>query len=234
MWTASDRERYGRAGLRYPSDLTDAEWALISPLIRPGKRGGRRRSVDVREVLNGLLYVLETGCQWRYLPRDLPPRSTVHGYRQRWDWHGTLEAVHHQLYVACRDRRAKRPVPLRPSLTASRSRRRKRGAVGRPGWLRRREEGQRGQVPRPRRHAGFAAEHRRARGQPAGPQRCGARARSPHPGPVPLPPHHLRRCRIPGTTCGQCGAAQWPMAAAYCASRRRHARLRRVAQAVDC
>src|SRR5215204_7381658 len=71
MWTAADRERYGRDGLRYPSDLTEAEWALIAPLIRPAKRGGRRRSVVVREVMNGLLYVLETGCQWRHLPRAL-------------------------------------------------------------------------------------------------------------------------------------------------------------------
>ena len=83
MWTAADRERYGRDGLRYPSDLTDAEWALIASLIRPAKRGGRRRSVAVREVMDGLLYVLETGCQWRHLPRDLPPRSTVHGYLRR-------------------------------------------------------------------------------------------------------------------------------------------------------
>ena len=111
MWTAADRERYGREGLRYPSDLTDAEWALIAPLIRPGKRGGRRRSVNVREVLNGLLYVLETGCQWRHLPRDLPPRSTVHGYLQRWDWDGTLEVVHHQLYVACREQAGKEASP---------------------------------------------------------------------------------------------------------------------------
>ena len=111
MWTAADRERYGREGLRYPSDLTDAEWALIAPLIRPGKRGGRRRSVNLREVLNGLLYVLETGCQWRHLPRDLPPRSTVHGYLQRWDWDGTLEAVHHQLYVACREQAGKEASP---------------------------------------------------------------------------------------------------------------------------
>lgn len=96
MWTAADRDRYRRDGLRYPSDLTDAEWALIAPLIRPAKRGGRRRSVVVREVMNGLLYVLETGCQWRHLPRDLPPRSTVHSYLQRWDWDGTLEAVHHR------------------------------------------------------------------------------------------------------------------------------------------
>ena len=117
MWTAADRERYGRDGLRYPSDLTDAERALIAPLIRPAKRGGRRRSVAVREIMNGLLYVLETGCQWRHLPRDLPPRSTVHGYLQRWDWDGTLEAVHHQLYVACREQAGKGPghCPGRPT-----------------------------------------------------------------------------------------------------------------------
>ena len=111
MRTAAYRERYGRDGLRHPSDLTDAEWALIAPLIRPAKRGGRRRSVDVREVMSGLLYVLETGCQWRRLPRDLPPRSTVHSYLQRWDWDGTPEAVHHQLYVACRERASKEASP---------------------------------------------------------------------------------------------------------------------------
>ena len=111
MWAAADRERYGREGQRYPSDLTDAEWALIAPLIRPAKRGGRRRSVVVREVLNGLLYVLETGCQWRHLPRDLPPRSTVNGYLQRRDWDGTLEAVHHRLYVACREHEGKEASP---------------------------------------------------------------------------------------------------------------------------
>jgi len=111
MWTAANRERYGRNGLRYPSDLTDAEWALIAPLIRPAKRGGRRRSVDVRAVMNGLLYVLETGCQWRHLPGDLPPRSTVHSYLQRWDWDGTLEAVHYQLYVACRGQAGKEASP---------------------------------------------------------------------------------------------------------------------------
>ena len=69
MWTVENRPRYNRDHLRYPSDVTDAEWTLIGPLIPPAKRGGRRRSVDVREVVNGLLYVLSTGCQWRYLPK---------------------------------------------------------------------------------------------------------------------------------------------------------------------
>ena len=81
MWTTEQRQRHDRAGLRYPSDLSDGEWALVEPFIPSARRGGRRRTVEVREVLNGILYVLATGCQWRALPKDLPPRSTVHGYR---------------------------------------------------------------------------------------------------------------------------------------------------------
>jgi transposase len=111
VWTAADRERYRRDGLRYPSDLTDAEWALVAPLIRPAKRGGRRRSAVVREVMDGLLYARETGRRWRHLPRDPPPRSTVHGYLRRREWDATLEALHHRLYVACRERAGKEASP---------------------------------------------------------------------------------------------------------------------------
>jgi transposase len=67
MWNPESRARHRRGGLRYPSDLSDEEWAVIAPQIPPGRRGGRRRSVDVWAVLNGVLYVLETGCQWRHL-----------------------------------------------------------------------------------------------------------------------------------------------------------------------
>ena len=111
MWTAENRRDYERTGLRYPSDLTDAEWALAAPLIPPAKRGGRKRSVEVREVLNGIFYVLSTGCQWRALPKDLPPRSTVHGYLQLWDWDGTLARLHHALYVQAREQAGKEASP---------------------------------------------------------------------------------------------------------------------------
>ncbi len=103
MWTRENRGLYERKGVRYPSDLRDQEWALIEPLIPPAKRGGRRRRVDVREVMNGVLYVLGTGCQWRALPKDLPPKSTVHEYLMLWDWDGTLERIHHALYLLSRD-----------------------------------------------------------------------------------------------------------------------------------
>jgi transposase len=111
MWTVEHRRRYERTGLRYPSDLTDAEWALAAPLIPPAKRGGRKRTVDEREVLNGIFYVLATGCQWRALPKDLPPRSTVHGYLQLWAWDGTLARLHHALYVQARAQAGREASP---------------------------------------------------------------------------------------------------------------------------
>ena len=103
MWTVDNRGRYNRDKLRYPSDLTDEEWSLIEPLIPPAKRGGRKRGVVVREVVNGIMYVLSTGCQWRYVPKDLPARSTLHGYLMRWQDDRTLSKLHHTLYIACRE-----------------------------------------------------------------------------------------------------------------------------------
>jgi transposase len=77
----------------------------------PAKRGGRNRSVDEREVLNAIFYVLATGCQWRALPKDFPPRSTVHGYLQLWDWDGTLARLHHALYVQVREQAGREASP---------------------------------------------------------------------------------------------------------------------------
>jgi putative transposase len=79
---------------RYPSDLTDAQWKLIGPLLPPEPGGGRPRKTDMRDVLDALLYILRTGCQWRYLPGDFPPKSTVWRYFDRWRSDGTLDRVH--------------------------------------------------------------------------------------------------------------------------------------------
>ena len=111
MWTKENRGRYDRSRLRYPSDLTDDEWALVAPLIPPAKRGGNKRTVDLREVVNGLMYVLSTGCQWRAIPKDLPARSTVSDYFLRWDYDGTLDRIHHTLYVKCREQADREPNP---------------------------------------------------------------------------------------------------------------------------
>jgi transposase len=111
MWTTENRRRYNRDKLRYPSDLTDAEWAQVAPLIPPAKRGGGKRRVDLREVMNGIMYILSTGCQWRAIPKDLPPRSTLFDYLDRWSWDGTLDRIHHTLYVACREQGEREASP---------------------------------------------------------------------------------------------------------------------------
>ena len=111
MWTAENRGRYDRSKLRYPSDLTDEEWSLVEPLIPPGKRGGGKRTVVMREVVNGLIYILSTGCQWAALPKDLPPKSTVYDYFDLWSWDHTLDRIHEALYVACREQASRETSP---------------------------------------------------------------------------------------------------------------------------
>ncbi len=103
MWTTKNRARYNRDKLRYPSDLTEKEWTLIKPLIPLAKHGGHKRTVNIREVVNGIMYVLSTGCQWRAIPTDLPPRSTVFGYLDLWIDNGTLDCIHQTLYEKCRE-----------------------------------------------------------------------------------------------------------------------------------
>ena len=84
---------------------------MVEPLIRPAKRGGRPQTVNVREVLNAIFYVLWTGCQWKALPKDLPPRSTVWEYLDLWEWDGTLSRIHHALYVEARETAGREASP---------------------------------------------------------------------------------------------------------------------------
>ena len=128
-WTAEHRRAADRRGLRYPSDLTDDEWALVAPLIRGAKRGGGPRTVDVREVVNAIFYVLATGCQWQALPKDLPPKSTVWGYFSRWEWEGTLERLHHALYVAVREQSGREASPTTAIIDSQTSKGAQKGAL---------------------------------------------------------------------------------------------------------
>jgi transposase len=111
MWKPEHRLAARRIGLRYDSDLTDEEWALIAPLIPPAKRGGGKRTVNIREIVNAIFYVLWTGCQWKALPKDLPPKSTAHWYLMLWNWDGTLERIHQTLYLAVREQEGRKPSP---------------------------------------------------------------------------------------------------------------------------
>ena len=83
-WNDTARVEHRRDFARYPSDLTDREWALIAPLLPPAKPGGRPRTTDLREVVEAILYMASSGCQWRMLPKDFPPMSTVQGYFYDW------------------------------------------------------------------------------------------------------------------------------------------------------
>jgi transposase len=130
MWTVENRARYDRTKLRYPSDLTDAEWALAKPAIPRAKRGGNKRTVDVREVLNGLMYVLSTGCQWRAMPKDLPPKSTVNFYFCRWRDDGTLDRLHHALYVRCREQAKREASPTAAIIDSQSVKGAEKGGVG--------------------------------------------------------------------------------------------------------
>jgi putative transposase len=99
----------------YPSDITDAQWALIEPHIPPEPGGGRPRKTDVRDDLDAILYILRTGCQWRYLPIDFPPKSTVWRYFDQWRQDGTLDRIHDLLRRKVRAREK----PYRPRTSAS-------------------------------------------------------------------------------------------------------------------
>ena len=91
-WTKITRPNYVREGLRYTIDQTDAEWKLIKPLLPAPSRIGRPRTTDLRSVVDALLYIVTTGCQWRQLPKEFPPYSTVQGYFYAWSRNGTFVA----------------------------------------------------------------------------------------------------------------------------------------------
>ena len=130
MWKPEHRAAADRRGLRYPSDMTDAEWVLVAPLIGPAKRGGRPRTVNVREVLNAIFYVLWTGCPWKALPKDLPPRSTVNHYFCRWQYDGTLDRLHHALYVRCREQATRQASPTAAIIDSQSVKSAEKGGVG--------------------------------------------------------------------------------------------------------
>jgi transposase len=111
MWTKEARIQHAPREERYPSDVTDAEWAIIAPMIPPQRQGGRHRETDMRDVMNAVRYVLRTGCQWRQLPKDFPPRSTVYNYFWEWTRYGVLDRIHHMLLVKVREMEGREASP---------------------------------------------------------------------------------------------------------------------------
>jgi putative transposase len=110
-WTEITREQYRREGLRFASDTTDAEWALIEPFMPAASAIGRPRTTDLREVVNAILYMAATGCQWRLLPKEFPPYSTVQGYFYPWARNGTWAMINHALVMEARERAGRQASP---------------------------------------------------------------------------------------------------------------------------
>ena len=168
MWTNENRARYDRSKLRYPSDLTDEEWAIIAPLIPAAKQGGNKRTVGEWGLVDGVMYILSTGCQWAALPTDLPARSTVNAYFKRWDEDGTLDRIHHALYVRCRGLAGRESSPTAAIIDSQSVKSAEKGGPRSILRLRCREENQREKAPHPGRYARASAARHHS---------CGGRAR---------------------------------------------------------
>ena len=111
MWTEITRPQYLRKGLRYASDVTEAEWSVIEPHLPAPKLLGRPRKIELMAVVNALFYIARTGCQWRMLPRDFPHYSTVQRYFYAWRDDGTLERINFELLVQAREAAGREPSP---------------------------------------------------------------------------------------------------------------------------
>ncbi|MHC2567690.1 transposase [Rhizobium leguminosarum] len=110
-WTDFTRRQYARRAMRYASDLTDREWGLISPCLPEPRRLGRPRSTDLREVVNALLYIATTGCQWRMMPKDFPPFTTVQSYFYEWRATGLWGRINHHLVMEARELEGREASP---------------------------------------------------------------------------------------------------------------------------
>jgi transposase len=111
MWTPVTRRQHSREGLRYETDLTDAEWAVIEPFMPKPFPRGRPRAWPAREIMNAIFYVLRGGIAWRLLPRDLPPKSTVFRWFALWRDTGVFETLNHLLVMADRERVGREASP---------------------------------------------------------------------------------------------------------------------------
>jgi len=110
-WTETTRAKYRREGLRYASGVTDAEWAVIEPFMPPAAERGRPRTTVLRAVVNALFYIAQTGCQWRMLPKDFPPYTTVQRYFYPWRDRGLWQSINHALVMLAREGEGREASP---------------------------------------------------------------------------------------------------------------------------
>ena len=136
MWTDEDRATYRRESVPFPSNLTDAEWARLAPLIPDAKPGGRPRKTEMRAAMDAILYLLRTGCPWRYLPRDgFPPRSTVYNIFRKFQREGVWEAIWAELHASLRERLGRDASPSAAVLDSQTLKSAEKGAVKTTRWV---------------------------------------------------------------------------------------------------
>src|SRR3974377_277837 len=129
-WTEIARRKYDREGQRYASDLTDQEWALIEPHMPAVKRLGRPRETELRSVIDAILYIARTGCQWRMLPKDFPPFTTVQGYFYDWRDEGLIEKINFALLLEVREAAGREPSPSAGVIDSQSGKKTRRGGAG--------------------------------------------------------------------------------------------------------
>jgi len=122
MWTPTTRQQHSRPVTRYQTDLTDAEWRVIAPHFPKPCATGRPRAWPMREIINGIFYVMRAGCPWRLLPNDLPPWATIYRWFAAWRDDGRFERINHALVTADRERVGRDATPRPRSSTARASR----------------------------------------------------------------------------------------------------------------
>jgi transposase len=136
MWTPTTRAQHSRAGLRYGSDPTDAEWAILDPLLPPPRSRGRKRKWTMRQIVSAIFYTLRSGCPWDMLPDSFPPPSTVYRWFARFRDDGTWETVNHHLVMRDRERVGRDASPTAAVLDSQSVK----TAEARPARLRRGQE----------------------------------------------------------------------------------------------
>ena len=136
MWREEHRRIYRREGEGYPGDLRDAGWARLEPMIPPARPGGRPRKTAMRAAMNAILYLLRTGCPWRYLPRDrFPPRSTIYNIFRKFEREGVWEAIWAELHIALREQMGREASPSAAVLDSQSVRSAEKGAVKTTSWV---------------------------------------------------------------------------------------------------